>query len=74
MSEHHELLGLPLETALFRLREMGIEPQITVTSAPKRRESEAGGLRVVRISQDGTKLTAAWFLNPLEDGQQENNR
>ncbi len=68
-----ELLGLPLETALFRLRAQGIEPRVTFTRAPKG-QREDGEPRVVRISADGSELTAARFLNPLAQGLEESNR
>ena len=53
------LLGLPLETALERLRARGIEPTVQWTENP-RRPSE-GAPRVVRASLDGRRLTCARF-------------
>lgn len=74
MAATQELLGLSLETALLRLGEMGITPQVDVTCAPRRREDARGELRVVRIAQDGAQLTAARFINPLAEGRQEKKR
>lgn len=66
-----DLLGLTLEQALALLAPAGIEPQVTVTSAP-RREREAGGVaRVVYAPDSGAPLTVAYFLDPLSDSKQE---
>lgn len=59
------LLGLRLEDAQAILADEGVCPQVTVTSAPRRRDDESGALRVVYASDDGTRLTAARFLDPL---------
>jgi len=53
------LLGLPLEDALRRLKEQGIEPEILHTAG--RREAADGTERVIRISEDGRRLTVARF-------------
>ena len=51
------LLGLPLEEAVRRLREAGVEPRVQYASAPYVREG--GTLRVIRVR--GEELTAARF-------------
>ena len=53
------ILGLPLEEALRRLREKGVEPEIIHTAG--RREAAEGAQRVIRISEDGRRLTVARF-------------
>ena len=67
-----DLMGLELEGALGVLRSEGIEPQVTLTSAPKRREETGGVLRVVYASDDGRRLTVSRFLDPIADRTQEN--
>lgn len=59
------LLGLELQSAMALLRAEGVEPQVTETSAPRRTQETGGVLRVVYASDDGTRLTAARFMNPL---------
>ena len=53
------LLGLPLEEAVRRLCEAGVEPRIQYTSAPKARQG--GTLRVIRVRGEGKELTVARF-------------
>ena len=53
------LLGLPLAEALRRLGEQGIAPEILRTAG--RREAADGTERVIRISEDGRRLTVARF-------------
>ena len=67
-----DLMGLELEGALAALGSEGIEPQVTLTSAPKRREESGGVLRVVYASDDGRRLTVSRFLDPIADRTQEN--
>ena len=67
-----DLLGLPLEQALCMLKGEGIDPQITVTNAPRRANETRGMLRVVFASDDGAQLTAARFLDPLTEDKEEN--
>ena len=67
-----DLLGLPLEQALCMLNGEGIDPQITVTNAPRRANETRGMLRVVFASDDGAQLTAARFLDPLTEDKEEN--
>ena len=52
-------LGLPLEEALRRMKEQGIEPEILHTAGF--RETAEGTLRVIRISESGRRLTVARF-------------
>ena len=66
-----DLLGLEVEKAQAILAQEGILPQITLTHAPKRAEETRGMLRVVFASDDGTKLTAARFLDPLAEGDRK---
>lgn len=67
-----ELLGLPLETALARLKAQGIVPCIQETCAPRRAVRPEGMLRVVRVGEGGRRLTAARFLDPISRQRQEN--
>lgn len=53
------LLGLPLEEAVRRLRQAGIEPVVRVTASP--RGAQEGTLRVIRAREEGRELTAARF-------------
>lgn len=53
------LLGLPLEEAVRRLREAGVEPEVQYASAPQTRQG--GTLRVIRVRGEGKELTAARF-------------
>ena len=52
-----QLLGLPLKQAEAILSEEGVHPQVR------------GKLRVVYASDDGKKLVAARFLDPISDPQ-----
>ena len=67
-----DLLGLELDQALSVLGGEGIEPQVTSTCAPRRREEARGTLRVVYASDDGKRLTVSGFVDPIADGTQEN--
>ena len=53
------VLGLPLDEALRRLRAEGIEPEILHTAGF--REKAEGTLRVIRIWENGRRLTVARF-------------
>ena len=66
-----DLLGLELHAAKAVLAGEGISPEITVTHAPKRADETRGVLRVVFASDDGTKLTAARFLDPIAEGDRK---
>ncbi len=66
-----DLLGLALDDALALLAQSGVEPQVTLTSAPKRRDDPRGTLRVVCASDDGKLLTVSRFFDPIADGQKD---
>ena len=66
------VLGLELDRALSVLAHEGIEPQVTLTYAPRRRDETRGVLRVVYASDDGRQLTVSRFLDPIADGEKEN--
>ena len=53
-------------------RQPSTESWIAGTAAPRRREAQEGELRVVYASDDGRRLTAARFLNPIAFRGQEN--
>ena len=67
----HDLLGLPLELALERLKAEGITPEVQVTNAPRRRDETVGELRVVSVSGGAETLIVSRFLDPIAAGQQE---
>ena len=69
-----KLLGLELEAARALLADEGICPQVRVTSAPRRTEEARGTFRVVHASEDGTQLTVARFLDPLDEETTEADR
>ena len=58
------LLGLPLEDALAFLRARGIEPEIVTTRSL--RASPEGRERVIRISEDGRRVTVARFPDEVK--------
>lgn len=65
-----QLLGLELMQAESILRtQQGIHPQVTVTDAPRRKQTEGGTMRVVYASDDGNRLVAARFFDPISDSQ-----
>ncbi|MBR3795807.1 MAG: hypothetical protein IKK34_07235 [Clostridia bacterium] len=66
-----DLLGLPLEDALCALRSEGIGPDVTITNAPRRANETRGMLRVVFASDDGRRVTAARFLDPIEEANED---
>ena len=61
------LLGLPLEEAVRRLREAGVEPRVQYASAPHVREG--GTLRVIRVR--GEELTAARFEDDAREESEQ---
>ena len=63
------LLGLPLDEALAFLRAHGVEPEVAFTENP--RHPSEGTPRVVRVSDDGCRLTCARFPDRIiaEDDQ-----
>ena len=60
------LLGLPLDEALERLRAAGLEPNIVESRAP-RRPAGNGALRVVRIKNGGREITVCGFQTALKE-------
>ena len=62
-----DLLGLPLERAQEALCAEGVAPQVTITRSPRRTQDDGGMLRIVAASDDGKRLTAAAFVQPLDD-------
>ena len=69
-----QLLGLPLKQAEAILSEEGVHPQVSETYAPRREKRDGGKLRVVYASDDGKKLVAARFLDPISDPQPSTDR
>ena len=53
------------------LEKEGVRSEVTITSPPRRREETSGKLRVVYASDDGLRLTAARFLDPIADAEKE---
>ena len=66
-----DILGLELDQALAMLEKEGVRSEVTITSAPRRREETGGKLRVIYASDDGVRLTAARFLDPIADAKAE---
>ncbi len=66
------LIGMPLPEAIQILRASGTEPEVQITSAPRIHGRNV--LRVLRVSPDGKKLTAAPFPVPETDGQAETQK
>ena len=64
------LLGLPLEEALHRLNQQGIAPEIVHTAGF--REAAEGTKRVIRISEDGRRLTVARFPDMVKMPEEKN--
>lgn len=62
------LRGLPLESALAVLKEKGIEPEIIRTAGF--REAADGTERVIRIQEDGRRLTVARFPDMVKGKEQ----
>ncbi len=63
-----ELLGLELTKVLEMLSGEGIQPQVTVTAAPKKADRE-GVLRVVFASDDGRRLIVSRFVDPVAEAE-----
>ncbi|HIT00128.1 MAG TPA: hypothetical protein IAA59_07810 [Candidatus Faecaligallichristensenella faecipullorum] len=56
------LLGLPLDQALEALRALGVQsPQVETTECFRRAASQ-GELRVVRVQDNGRRITVAGFI------------
>ena len=66
-----DLLGLELEQALALLAGEGIEPQVTATRSPRRKDESNCRMRVVYASDDGCQLTVSGFMDPIAEGLQE---
>ena len=64
-----QLLGLELRQAETILDAQGIKPQVTTTDSTRRKQTEGGTMRVVYASDDGRKLVAARFFDPISDPQ-----
>ena len=64
------LLGRTLHDALKQLRETGIEPEIIRTAGF--REAADGTERVIRIQEDGRRLTVARFPDTVKLEEQGN--
>ena len=64
-----QLLGLELKQAETILDAQGIKPQVMTTDAPRRKQTAGGTMRVVYASDDGRKLVAARFFDPISDPQ-----
>lgn len=60
------LLGLELEQALDILRGQNVQPHVEITRAPRQTDEKRDVLRVVYASDDGLRVTAAAFRNPLK--------
>ena len=59
-----DVLGLTLQDAEKRMKEMGVEPEIIHTAGF--REAAGGTLRVIRVSEDGRRLTVARFPDTVK--------
>ena len=64
-----DLLGLELDQALALLALEGIQPEVTVTSSPRRKDESACTMRVVYACDDGSALTVSGFMDPIADGE-----
>jgi hypothetical protein len=64
-----DLLGLELDQALALLAGEGIQPQITATRSPRRKDESSCIMRVVYASDDGCALTVSGFMDPIADGE-----
>ena len=63
------VLGLPLDEACRRLKEMGVEPEVIHTAGF--REAAEGRQRVIRITEDGRRLTVARFPDAVRTEEEE---
>lgn len=61
-----KLLGLPLTEAIRRLDAIGIEPAVTISRAPRRPEG-VGAFRVVRVQEEGRRLTVCAFVTEIKE-------
>ena len=67
-----DVLGLELDRALSILAQEGVNPEVCITHAPRRRDETRGVLRVVFASDSGERLTVSRFLDPIAEQKQEN--
>ena len=63
------LLGLPLQEALRVLRARGVEPAVDFTENP--RHLSQGTARVVRVTDDGHRLTCARFPDQVKSEENQ---
>ena len=65
MTNWESLLGLPLEAALQRVAEAGLQAEVVESCAPRRTEIPAGTLRVIRVQmgEAGLRLTVSAFMD-----------
>ena len=68
-----DLLGLELDQALALLAREGIQPEVTATRSPRRKDESSCTMRVVYASDDGARLTVARFFDPIAESRQEND-
>ena len=64
-----DLLGLELDQALALLASEGIQPEITTTRSPRRKDESSCTMRVVYASDDGSALTVSGFMDPIADAE-----
>lgn len=64
MSNMECVLGMDLESALAHLRDMGIQPEIVTTCAP-RNQREGGTLRVIRVREG--EITVSAFQDAVNE-------
>ena len=63
------LLGIELSQAETILKAEGLVPEVETTDAPRRKQTEGGMMRVVYASDDGKRLVAARFFDPISDSE-----
>ena len=66
------LLGLPLETALAKVRASGVEPEVLIACAPRRKgqeelETREGTLRVIRAREGELTVSAFQDGDPKKE-------
>ncbi|MBR0465129.1 MAG: hypothetical protein IJJ23_12250 [Clostridia bacterium] len=65
MTDLRALCGLTVESALEILSRAGVRPEIVLTESP--RHPSSGTARVLRVSEDGSVLTAALFPDVIRE-------
>lgn len=63
MTDFAALRGAPLERALEALRACGLTPDVVFTQSPRR--PTTGTARVLRVTDGGARVTAAYFPDTL---------